>query len=104
MVLCKILDMSKENNNTDNLKGFLQKNSIIITMYIITSIITILNLYTASLISPIKSDIQRVEAITMQNQQILDKKEILIDRIEVIIKQLDILEKRIDRIENRLDR
>jgi hypothetical protein len=96
--------MSKENNNTDNLKGFLQKNSIIITMYIITSIITILNLYTASLISPLKSDIQRVEAITLQNQRTLDKKEVLIDRIEVVVTKLEILEKRIDRIENKLDR
>jgi hypothetical protein len=71
---------------------------------VIATAITIANLYIASLLTPLKSDIQRVEAITMQNQQILDKKEILIDRIEVIIKQLDILEKRIDRIENRLDR
>ena len=96
--------MGKDDKNTNKQTAFLQKNSMQLFLLLLSSLITIANLFIASLLSPIKSDIQRVEAITLQNQQILEKKEVLIDKIEVIIKQLDTLEKRIDRIENKLDR
>lgn len=84
--------------------GFLAQNRMQLFLLSLSAGIAIVNLFIASLISPIKSDIQRVEAITLSNQKVLDKKEVLIDRIEVVISQLDSMERRLDRIENVLYR
>jgi len=88
-------------------KGFLQfakeyRDVLQIVLTLSGILVLIANLYIASLIAPLKSDIARVDAIATQNQDMLVKKEALIDRIEVIIKQLDLLERRIERVEDKL--
>lgn len=65
-------------------------------------LVLIANLYIASLIAPIKGDINRVEAVAVQNAQILQNRREDIESIDVILNHIQDIDRRLDRIEDLL--
>lgn len=85
---------------TNGMGSFISQNKMQVFLLSLTTLITIANLYIASLLYPIKSDIQRIDAITNDNRKILNNRQQDIDSIDLILDKINGIDKRLERIEN----
>ena len=82
------------------LSAFIQNNKMQFFLLALTTLITIANLFIASLLSPLKGDIQRVEGIALEDHEKIDE---LIDTTNlnpVILERIQAIDTRLTRIEN----
>lgn len=90
--------------HADTLSDFIKSNKMQLLLLSLSTLITIANLWIASLLTPVKGDINRVEAIAIENRKILEKSQPRIEVVDVINSRLEDICNRLERIENRLDR
>lgn len=83
--------------------SFIKKNRMQILLLSLSTLITIANLYIASLLAPVHERIGEVEHIARANQKILEDRRSEIETIDVILTEIKDIKYRLERIENKLD-
>jgi hypothetical protein len=94
-------DMQKK---TNGVVQFISDNKMQVFLLSLSTIITVANIYIASLLTPLKEDIRRVEARLDEDKieiKKIDERSSILGAINVRLESMD---KRLDRIENKLDR
>lgn len=79
---------------------FIQENKMQFFLLSLSTIVTIANLYIATLLSPLKSDIGRIESVMAEDHervQLLSEKMVGIDICRISLEDID---SRLERIEN----
>jgi hypothetical protein len=82
---------------------FLSQNKMQFFLLSLTTIITIANLYIASLLVPVQVRLTQVEAQAIQNTKVIEDRAETIRKVSVIEGQLNGIVTQLDRIESKLD-